>query len=163
MHTDVSFTRKTGAARSSFLCRVVAFESRPATDPFAPDTRTGKICSTALSSRAFCQRMTLLAELELPCTVHIANRAFEQLCNGVIRCIEHTDERLSLFGEGFVLHLCARNIAAIGVVIHPGDGTPAVEIHSKSGALLTRIVGPQDRIGRGVWQDVMGNPSLSAG
>jgi putative heme degradation protein len=161
MHTDVRFARKSGA-EGPLLSRLAASKSAPEIEPFAGDARTGKIWSTALSLQAFCQRAALLSQLELPCTVHIATPALEQRCNGVIKRIERTDDRLSLLGEGFSLHLCTGNIAAIWLVNPPAsvDGAPAVEIHNKAGGLATRIAGPQDRIGSAVWQDVMGNPSL---
>jgi len=163
MHTDVSFTRKTGAESPS-LRRLAALKSQPESEPWARESKTGKVWSIALSLQALCQRMTLLSQLELPCTICIANPVVEQRCNGVIRRVERTDDRLSLLGEGFALHLRTRNIAAIWLVNHPAsaDDAPAVEIRNKAGGLVTRIVGPLDQIGNAVWQDVMGNPSLCA-
>jgi putative heme degradation protein len=164
MHTDVTFTGKTGAENSLLLRRLAAFKSLPETEQFARDTKTttGKVWSSSLSIQEFCERVSLLSQLELPCVIHIANPAVEQLCSGVIRRIERTEDRLGLLGDGFALHLRMRNMDSIRLVSNSAsdDGAMAVEIYSKAGALITRIFGIQDRVGNAVWQDVMGNPSL---
>jgi len=124
------------------------------------NTRTS---ATSLSLHEFCERVTLLSQLELPCIIYIANSAVQKLCNGVIRRIERTDQRLGLLGDDFALHLRRKNIDSIWLVNNPSSehGAMAVEIYSRDGVLVTRIFGIQDRVGSAVWQDIMGNPSLS--
>lgn len=156
---------ETEMENSPFRRRLDAFKSRQETEQFARDasTTTHKSWAAPLSLQAFYERVTLLAELELPCIIYIANSAVEQLCSGVIRRIERSDARLTLLGDDFALHLRKQNIDSIWLVSNPEskDGTMAVEIYNQAGALITRIFGIQDRIGSAVWQDVMGNPSLS--
>ncbi len=116
-----------------------------------------------LSIDAFCERIALLAELELPCAVHIANASAEQVSRGVVRRIEQDTERLNLFGDGFSLHLHRNNIDAIWLVNSAGgdDQGMAIEIHNRAGNLIARLLGIEDSVGSAVWQDVMGNPSFA--
>lgn len=118
---------------------------------------------TRLSLNEFCERVALLAELELPCSVHIANPSAEQISRGVVRKIERDADRLNLLGEGFSLHLHRDNIDSIWLVTGAGDDEQgmAIEIHNRTGSLIARLFGMQDSVGAAVWQDVMGNPSLA--
>lgn len=116
-----------------------------------------------LSLHEFCERIALLAELELPCSVYIANPSAEQISRGVVRKIERDSDRLNLFGDGFSLHLHQNNIDAIWLVNSTSndDQGMAIEIHNRTGSLIARLFGIQDGIGAAVWQDVMGNPSFA--
>lgn len=161
MHTEATLTGKTGAEALLLHRRLAAFKSRQET---ARDdkTMTGKAWVTALSLQEFYERLVLLSQLELPCIIFIANSADRQVCSGVIRHIERTDDRLELLGDDFALHLHRQNIGSLWLVNDPDseEGAMAVEIYNRAGALITRIFGIQDRVGNAVWQDVMGNPSL---
>ncbi|MBS1213860.1 MAG: hypothetical protein H6R26_2477 [Proteobacteria bacterium] len=116
-----------------------------------------------LSLREFCDRIALLAELELPCAVWIASASAEQVSRGVVRRIERGADRLNLFGDGFSLHLRQSNIDAIWLVNSSGadDAGMAIEIHNRAGNLIARLFGIEDTVGAAVWQDVMGNPSFA--
>lgn len=116
-----------------------------------------------LSLHEFCDRISLLAELELPCSVYVANGSAEQISRGVVRRIERDADRLNLFGDGFSLHLHQNNIDAVWLVHGGGhdDQGMAIEIHNRTGSLVARLFGMQDGIGAAVWQDVMGNPSFT--
>lgn len=115
-----------------------------------------------LSVHEFCDRVSLLAELELPCSVYIANPSAEQISRGVVRKIEREADRLNLFGDGFSLHLHQNNIDSIWLVNSSSDDQGiAIEIHNRTGSLIARLFGMQDSIGAAVWQDVMGNPSFA--
>ncbi len=118
---------------------------------------------TRLSLHEFCERISLLAELELPCSVHIANPSAEQISRGVVRRIERDADRLYLLGDGFSLHLHRDNIDSIWLVTGSGGDEQgmAIEIHNRTGSLIARLFGMQDSVGAAVWQDVMGNPSFA--
>lgn len=116
-----------------------------------------------LPLQEFCQRAELLAELELPCTLHVSNQAIQQTCSGIIREIEHTAEHLGISGENFSLRLCKQNIDSIWLVdsSRPEAMGIAVEIYGVADGLIARISGSGGEAGGTVWDDVMANPCLS--
>ncbi len=115
-----------------------------------------------LSMTQLYERLSLLAQLELPCTVLIVNPRVH-LRDAVIKSAELNDESLAISGDGFNLRLHGSNIDLIRLVNHgkPGTGLISLDIHHSLGGLYASILPAPDGTGGEVWRDVMGNPSLS--
>ncbi|QSA96637.1 hypothetical protein [Methylococcus sp. EFPC2] len=125
--------------------------------------RDAKGWAVPLSFQSFQERVTLLAELELPCVFYLGAPSYDRIRSGIIRKIERRADRLSLLGGDFALFLHRRNIDSIWLVQRDeaGDKALAVEIYGRNGEIIARILGLADSLGYAVWHDVMGNPSLA--
>lgn len=108
------------------------------------------------------ERLTLLAKLELPCTILIASPALV-LQNAVINKVDLGGESLTISGKDFNLRLLEPNIHSIRLVSlrEAEDGVARLDIHHSQGMLYASIQPAPDGTGSEVWQDVMDNPSLS--
>jgi putative heme degradation protein len=107
--------------------------------------------------RAMVERLKLMADLELPCTVCLGDTDEEHCCRSVIRTITLADGRLSLDGQGFSLHIREDHIQSVQLVQRrrSGNSETAIEIFSVSGNLLARFVGTPERERAAIWQDIM--------
>lgn len=122
------------------------------------ETAAPRTASRRISIQALVQRLALLAELELPCTICLgSSRGDDHCCRGAIRLCSLEDGRLNLLGDDFSLHLCEEHIESVHLVHRRRSSEPetAVEIISTSGALLARLLGTADPLRAGVWQDIM--------
>ena len=117
-----------------------------------------------ISIRAMVERLKLMADLELPCTVCLGDRAEDHCCRSVIRAVALHDGRLTLSGEGFSLHLRETHIQSVQLVHrrHAAGTETAIEIFSASGALLARFVGTPERERAAIWQDIMDSFAVAA-
>lgn len=110
-----------------------------------------------ISIRAMIERLKLMADLELPCTVCLGDREENHCCRSVIREIGLDNGRLTLTGEGFSLHLREARIQSVQLVHRRRSaGTEtAIEILGVDGSLLARFVGTPERERAAIWQDIM--------
>lgn len=110
-----------------------------------------------ISIHAVVERLELMADLELPCTVCLGDRTEDHCCRSVIRAVALHNGRLTLSGEGFSLHLREEHIQSVQLVHrrHAAGTETAIEIFSASGALLARFVGTPERERAAIWQDIM--------
>lgn len=117
---------------------------------------------TLLSMAKLHERLTLLAQLELPCTILITNPPLH-LRDAVIKAVELGSESLVIAGADFNLRLRGPNIHSIRLVNprEAGDGTASLDIHHSHGMLYASIRPAPDGVGSEVWRDVMENPSLA--
>jgi len=115
-----------------------------------------------LSIAKLYERLTLLAKLELPCTIRIASPAL-LLQNAVINQVDLGGESLTLVGKDFNLRLFGPNIHSIRLVNQreAENGIARLDIHHSQGMLYASIHPTPDGMGSEVWQDVMDNPTLS--
>ncbi len=115
-----------------------------------------------LSMTKLHERLSLLVQLELPCTILIVNPRLN-MPHVVIKVAELNGESLIIAGNDFNLRLLASNIDLIRLVNHgkPGNGIISLDIHHSLGGLYASIQPAPGGIGGEVWRDVMGNPSLS--
>jgi hypothetical protein len=132
--------------------------------PSHPDLReaiTAKPEAT-LSLNKLHERLTLLAHLELPCTIFIADPPL-MLRNAIIKGLILSGDSLSISGDDFSLHFRGANIHAIRLAYPKGseNRTPRLEIHHSLGLLYASIQPAPEGVGSAVWRDVMDNPSLS--
>ena len=107
------------------------------------------------------ERLSLLAQLELPCTVLIVD---PPLClrNTVIKNVILGVGNLAILGEEFKLHLKCPNFHTIRLVNRKEeDGTASLNFYDLHGMLYASIQPATDGLGLAVWRDVMDNPSLS--
>lgn len=107
------------------------------------------------------ERLTLLVQLELPCTISIPS-PFLQLQQTLIKSVELAGDSLSIAGEDFNLHLRRTNIHSISLINHreAGGGVARLDIHHLPGKVYASIQPALDGIGGAVWRDVMDNPLL---
>lgn len=108
------------------------------------------------------ERLSLLAKLELPCTIKIACPALV-LQNAVINKVDLGGESLTISGKDFNLRLLGPNIHSIRLVSlrEAENGVARLDIHHSQGMLYASIQPAPNGAGSEVWQDVMDNPSLS--
>ncbi len=117
---------------------------------------------TLLSMAKLHERLTLLAQLELPCTILITSPPLH-LRDAVIKAVEWGGESLVIAGQDFNLRLRGPNIHSIRLVNprEAGDGTASLDIHHAQGMLYASIRPTPDGVGSEVWRDVMENPTLA--
>ena len=108
------------------------------------------------------ERLTLLARLELPCTIRIASPAL-LMQQAVIDKVELGGDSLTIVGKDFNLRLLGPNIHSIRLVNQRDaeNGITRLDIHHSQGMLYASIQPTPDGTGNAVWQDVMDNPTLS--
>lgn len=111
-----------------------------------------------LSITTLHERLSLLAKLELPCTIAITNPALH-LRRALIRAVELADGNLGIGGDGFHLRLRGDSIQSIYLSDIPNGGS--LDIYQPHGLLYASIRPAPDGVGGAVWRDVMDNPSLS--
>jgi hypothetical protein len=108
------------------------------------------------------ERLSLLAQMELPCTILIVSPP-QHLRHTVIKTVNLESESLAILGNGFNLYLHGPNFHTIRLVNHSKieDGIASLDIHQPQGMLYASIQPAVDGLGSAVWRDVMDNPSLS--
>jgi hypothetical protein len=114
---------------------------------------------TWLSIAKLHERLALLAQLELPCSIEITCPSLH-LRDVTIQNVELSDENLAIVGEGFNLRLRGPNIHSICLVNERAKGA-SLDIHHAQGKLYASIRPSTDSVGCEVWRDVMDNPSLA--
>lgn len=121
------------------------------------DERETAIWSSPISLQAFVQRVSLMADLELPCMVCLGDTTVDRCCRGVIRECHRRNGHLSLRGDDFSLHLVEDHIDSLRLVHRhrSGDTETALEIFGNAGTLTARILSTPDRTRAAVWQDIM--------
>lgn len=117
---------------------------------------------TLLSMAKLHERLTLLAQLELPCTISIASPPLH-LREAVIKTVELAGENLTVGGSGFSLRLRGPHIHAIRLASprKEGGGAASLDILHSAGTLYASIQPAPGGPGDEVWRDVMDNPTLS--
>ncbi len=113
--------------------------------------------STPISLQAFVQRLSLMVDLELPCTICLGLTGQHQCCRGVIRECTWHDGQLRLRGDDFSLNLVEEHIDSLHLVQRrrSKESETAVEILGTSGAMIARIRSTPDRERAAIWQDIM--------
>lgn len=113
--------------------------------------------STQISLQAFVQRLSLLVDLELPCTICLGLTGEDQCCRGVIRECSWNDGQLRLRGDDFNLKLDEDRIDSLRLVNRrrPNESETAVEVLGTGGVVIARIRGTPDREPAAIWQDIM--------
>jgi hypothetical protein len=108
------------------------------------------------------ERLSLLAQMELPCTIFIVSPP-QHLRHTLIKTVHLGSESLAIIGNGFNLYLYGPNFHTIRLVNHGKieDGIASLDIHQPRGMLYASIQPSVDGMGSAVWRDVMDNPSLS--
>lgn len=126
----------------------------PATRQQTPDT--ARILSNLY------ERLGLLAQLGVPCTILIFNPAL-RLGQTPIKAVELAGDCLTIAGDDFKLLLRGPNFHSIHWVNQQGAnvGAPRLDIHHSPGMVYASIQPPLDSQNLAVWRDVMDNPSLS--
>lgn len=121
------------------------------------DASMTAVWSTPVSIQAFVQRLSLIVELELPCTIYLGNGTPDHYCRGVIRQCTRNNGRLTLRGDDFCLHLQEDRIGSLRLVNRrrSRDCETALEIFGAGGALIARILSTPDRMRAAVWQDIV--------
>lgn len=142
-----------------------AFSTPAATYVMPPTAHTGhdtpepeKLAwSSRISIQAFVQRLSLMADLELPCTICLGLAEQNHCCRGVIRECSWQDGQLRLRGDDFSLNLPEDHIDSLHLVNRrrSKESETAVEILGTGGALLARIRSTADRERAAIWQDIM--------
>lgn len=120
--------------------------------------------SASITIQAFVQRLSLMADLELPCTVCLGDTQEDRACRGVIRECARRNGRLSILGDHFSLHLVEDHIESMRIVNRrrAGDTEAALEIFGADGNLIARILSTPDRQRAAVWQDIMDSLTFAA-
>jgi len=115
-----------------------------------------------LSIAKLYERLTLLASLELPCTIKITSPAL-LLQEAVIDKVDLGSDSLTINGKDFNLRLLGPNIHSIRLVNQreSENGIARLDIHHSQGMLYASIQPTPTGMGSEVWQDVMDNPTLS--
>ncbi|MFM8332193.1 MAG: hypothetical protein ACKN9T_10930 [Candidatus Methylumidiphilus sp.] len=111
-----------------------------------------------LSMEKLCDRLTLLAQLELPCAILIAHPLLH-LPDTLIKSAEMGGDSLSIVGRDFKICLRGSNIHSIRLSSHREGGS--VDIFHAQGVLYASIRPVVDGRGAEVWRDVMDNPMLA--
>lgn len=128
---------------------------RPPVAEARPHFRSGALLSLAKLH----ERLSLLARLELPCTILVANPRLH-LRHALIRSAELADGNLSIVGDDFTLYLRSDNIHSIRLADQrDGEETGGgLEICHAPDIVYASIRPASDSA---VWRDVMDNPTLS--
>ncbi len=107
------------------------------------------------------ERLSLLAQLELPCTILITSPPLH-LRHTVIKTVNLGGESLSIHGDGFNLHLPGPNFHTIRLVNHSDteEDSASLDICHADGMLYASIQPTPDGKGTAIWRDVMENPTL---
>ncbi len=113
--------------------------------------------SRAISLEALFERLALLFQLEVPCTLHLKSLGTSHARRTSIHRWERRDGRLVLSGERFSLHLGEEDIETACVIHRCRNGKlrKVLELRDKKGTLRARILGPCSDEGAAVWHDVM--------
>lgn len=119
--------------------------------------------ATILSLQDFCERIALVARLELPCILYLGHPFVDRVYRGIIRKIERNETRMNLSGDDFTLFLHQKNIESIWLKQDEevDEQSLSIEIFGHHGSPITRILAASEGVGRAVWHDVMGNPTLA--
>jgi hypothetical protein len=138
-------------------------ESRPVRNRVSPSPAILRSNGENVLSlpRAY-ERLSLLARMELPCTIFIVNPP-QHVRHALIKTVHLGSESLAIIGNGFNLYLHGPNFHTIRLVNYDKieDGTASLDIHQPQGMLYASIQPAVDGVGIAVWRDVMDNPSLS--
>jgi hypothetical protein len=101
--------------------------------------------------------LSLLAAIELPCSVQLGNVGSDHGGSGRIHHCGCSGGRFTLTGEGFRLHLSESTIDLVRLTDGFGSfqADSCIEILSGNGNVMARIKSMPDRVGAAVWQDIM--------
>ncbi len=107
------------------------------------------------------ERLSLLVQLELPCTITIPN-PFLHWQETLIRKVELAGDSLTIAGNDFNLYLRGANIHSIRLVNNreTGGGIARLDIHHLPDMVYASIQPALEGTGGAVWRDVMDNPLL---
>ena len=107
------------------------------------------------------ERLSLLAQLELPCTI-LTTSPTRYLRHTLIRTVDFGCESLAIHGDGFNLHLREPNFYTIRLVNYSdaGEGSASLDICHADGMLYASIQPTPDGKAAAIWRDVMENPTL---
>ncbi|AAU92893.1 MULTISPECIES: hypothetical protein [Methylococcus] len=110
-----------------------------------------------LGLEAFCERLSLLANIGLPCMVYLSGPGVGQLFMGPLRQCVREKGRIVIESDQFSLGLEERMIGRIYLTEQDDEGQSgaAVELYHRDGGLITRICGLPDPVIGAVWQDLM--------
>lgn len=135
--------------------RALAFHPRkPAT--YAPPHAEGR---ELLSLEKLHERLALLAQLELPCSILVVNPPLH-LREVPIKRVELADDSLSIAGEGFSLRLRGPHTHAIWLANqHRAGAASSLDALNANGTLYASIWPAPG--GGEIWRDIMDNPMLS--
>ena len=114
-----------------------------------------------LSIVRVCERLSLLALLELPCTILVTSPPLH-LRHTVIRTVNLEVDNLVVHGDGFNLHLLGPNFHTTRLVNHSDteESGTSLDICHADGMLYASIHPVPDGKGAAIWRDVMENPTL---
>ena len=114
-----------------------------------------------LSIVRVCERLSLLAQLELPCTILVTSPPLH-LRHTVIRTVNLEVDNLVVHGDGFNLHLIGPNFHTTRLVNHSDteESGTSLDICHADGMLYASIHPVPDGKGAAIWRDVMENPTL---
>jgi hypothetical protein len=120
-------------------------------------SRPAPAWSRAISLEALFERLALLFQLEVPCTLHLKSPGSTRVRRTSIRRGERREGRLVLSGDRFSLHLGVEDIEARCVIHWSPSGRlrKVLELRDKKGTLRARILGPCSEEGAAVWHDIM--------
>lgn len=130
--------------------------------------RTGRptaVWSTAISFEALSERLGLLFQLEVPCTLHVNGSGSASPRRTSIHRWERCGGRLVFSGPRFSLHLGEEDLEAACVIHWCRNGRlrKVLELRDKKGTLRARILGPCSEEGAAVWHDIMDTFILPTG
>ena len=133
---------------------LAAHPRKPAT--YAPPYVEGR---ELLSLERLHERLALLAHLELPCSILVANPPFH-LREAPIKRVELVGDSLSVVGDGFSLRLRRPHIHSIWLANqHRAGGASSLDILNSNGTLYASVWPAPG--GSEIWRDIMDNPMLS--
>jgi hypothetical protein len=137
-------------------------EGHPARNHVSPSAAIQRNAENLLSMPRAYERLSLLAQMELPCTIFIISPP-QHLRNTLIKTVKLGSESLAILGNGFNLYLHGPNFHTIRLVNYCRieHGVASLDIHEPQGMLYASIQPAFDGMGSAVWRDVMDNPSLS--
>lgn len=120
------------------------------------------LAEDSLTFSTFFERLSLLAKLELPCTIRFSSPNVV-IPRAVIRDVQWAGENFHISGADFNLRLLGENIHSIRLTnLEEGsnDASRLDILHSR-GQIYASIQPALEGLGGGVWQDVMENPTLA--
>ncbi len=146
------------SAKPAWIAEAISV-GKPNPAPLASTPSASENCISI--ARAY-ERLSVLAQLELPFSIQFANPR-RHLPRALIKTVKFGGEGLVIDGDGFNLQLHGPNFHTLRLVHHTdaADGCASLEICHPDGLLYASIQPIADGVGCEVWCDVMENPSLS--
>lgn len=120
------------------------------------------LAEDSLTFSTFFERLSLLAKLELPCTIRFSNPNVI-IPHAVIREVQWAGENFQISGTDFNLRLLGENIHSIRLTNLDAGRNDAsrLDILHSQGQIYASIQPSAEGLGGGVWRDVMENPTLA--